>query len=511
MSGDRPIRNKKLDLPQAPCVFHFFSLCSFFLSPLCHILLFPPTLSSFFPPPLSSPPFLLFCLFALAILLPPIMSSGPNYAFSTPQNTPANNAPINSRAQQPGLSSLKEGEIWDFVQKANQAYLELRVPEGDLDKVAATSVLAHDPKFMNMMQAKLSGLVGQTSGYIESLPANVRRRVAGLKGVQKDHAKLEAQFQEKVLELEKEFFAKFTPLYQKRAAIVNGNVEPTEDEVTAGEKSDNEKDEDKGPKIKTEPEEDEDNTPMNGVPEFWLSAMKNDPSLAEIIIEYDEAALKSLVDIRMEYLEKPGFRLIFEFAENEYFSNKTLTKTYYYQEETGYAGDFIYDHAVGDKVEWKGDKNLTVKVETKKQRNKSTYHPNYERPSPFTDHRKSDTRQTRTIKKSVPTDSFFNFFAPPQPPTEEDGDEAAVDIEERLELDYTLGEEIKEKLIPRAIDWFTGEALRFEHLGDDELDGEFEDEDDEDEDDLSDDHDEDDSEEEVPATRFTSFFSQCRY
>ena len=28
----------------------------------------------------------------------------------TPQNTPANNAPISSRAQQPGLSSLKEGK-----------------------------------------------------------------------------------------------------------------------------------------------------------------------------------------------------------------------------------------------------------------------------------------------------------------------------------------------------------------------------------------------------------------
>lgn len=38
------------------------------------------------------------------------MSSGPNYAFSTPQNTPANNAPINSRAQQPGLGSVKEGQ-----------------------------------------------------------------------------------------------------------------------------------------------------------------------------------------------------------------------------------------------------------------------------------------------------------------------------------------------------------------------------------------------------------------
>lgn len=72
-----------------------------------------------------------------------------------------------------------------------------------------------------------------------------------------------------------------------------------------------------------------------------------------------------------------------------------------------------------------------------------------------------------------------------------------MDLEERLELDYQLGEDIKEKLIPRAIDWFTGEALRYEEL-DDDMEGDFEDEDDDEEDDLSDDRDEDEeSDEEV--------------
>ena len=111
----------------------------------------------------------------------------------------------------------------------------------------------------------------------------------------------------------------------------------------------------------------------------------------------------------------------------------------------------------------------------------------------------ADTKQTRVVKKTVPTDSFFNFFNPPAAP-KEDGDDvdASSDIEERLELDYQLGEDIKEKLIPRAIDWFTGEALRFEELDDELEEGDFEDEDDDEEDDLSDDRDEDDeSEDEV--------------
>ena len=111
-----------------------------------------------------------------------------------------------------------------------------------------------------------------------------------------------------------------------------------------------------------------------GIPEFWLSAMKNS-SLAETITDRDEEALKNLTDIRMEYLDRPGFRLLFVFADNEFFSNKMLSKTYYYQEENGYGGDFIYDHAEGDKIDWKSGKDLTTKVESKKQRNKSTSAP----------------------------------------------------------------------------------------------------------------------------------------
>jgi hypothetical protein len=88
----------------------------------------------------------------------------------------------------------------------------------------------------------------------------------------------------------------------------------------------------------------------------------------------------------------------------------------------------------------------------------------------------SDTKQTRVVKKTVPTESFFNFFSPPKAPTDEDDDDAASDIEERLELDYQLGEDIKEKLIPRAIDWFTGEALQFEELDEEMEEGDFEDE-----------------------------------
>jgi len=391
----------------------------------------------------------------------------------TPQNTPANNAPISSHAQQPGVASIKEE---------------------DLDRAAAASLLAQNPKLVSMIQGKLGSLIGRSSGYIESLPAPVRRRVAGLKGIQKEHAKLEAEFQEEVLQLEKKYFTKFTPLYQKRATIVNGVAEPSEADVKAGKYGEREDDLDEKEEEQASKGVDASGTTITGIPEFWLSAMKNQVSLAEMITDRDEEALKHLTDIRMEYLDRPGFRLIFEFAENPFFSNKTISKSYFYQEESGYGGDFVYDHAEGDKIEWKSGKDLTIRVDSKKQRNKNT-------------------KQTRVVKVTVPTESYFNFFSPPKAPSGDD-DDVASDIEERLELDYQLGEDIKEKLIPRAIDWFTGEALQFEEF-DEEVDADEFEEDDDDEDDDDDDRRsdrdvDDESDEEDDGSRPKKEAAECK-
>lgn len=242
-----------------------------------------------------------------------------------------------------------------------------------MERAAAASLLAQNPKLVQMIQGRLGSLIGQSSGYIESLPAPVRRRVSGLRAIQKDHAKLEAEFQEEVLQLEKKYFAKFTPLYEKRSDIINGKTEPTEEEVKRGDEDEEGSSRDAAESAGEASQPTDLPETVKGIPEFWLSAMKNQVTLAEMITDRDEAALKHLTDIRMEYLDKPGFRLIFEFAENEFFSDKTITKTYYYQNESGYGGDFIYDHAEGYKINWYPGKDLTVRVEAKKQRNKSEF------------------------------------------------------------------------------------------------------------------------------------------
>lgn len=380
----------------------------------------------------------------------PIRKLGDISKAPTPQNTPSSVANLYLKQQLPSVSTISEED------------------ENNL-----TKQLANNPALLLMIQGKLGTLVGQQSGYIDQLSRQVKKRVLGLKAVQQHQMQLEADFQKELLELEKKYFKKYEPLYERRKAIVNGDQEPTAEEIEVGEELE-EKDEEE----EEEEEEDAEDavSTVKGIPGFWLTALENLPTVSETITERDSEILQELKDIRLEYLETPGFELIFEFNQNEFFSNQVLTKTYHYQAELGYSGDFVYDHANGSEINWKSkEQNVTINIERRKQRNKNT-------------------KQTRTIEKLTPTESFFNFFDPPKAPQpdededEEEEDEEDADLEARLELDYQLGEEIKDRLIPRAIDWFTGDAVGYdfpEEFDEDEEDSDSEegDEDDENEDD----------------------------
>src|ERR1700712_155171 len=63
--------------------------------------------------------------------------------------------------------------------------------------------IPQNPALLSMVHGKLDGLVGKDSGYIASLPAAVKRRIEGLKGIQAEHSKIENEFQLAILEVEK--------------------------------------------------------------------------------------------------------------------------------------------------------------------------------------------------------------------------------------------------------------------------------------------------------------------
>ncbi|KAH9828972.1 nucleosome assembly protein [Rhodofomes roseus] len=374
----------------------------------------------------------------------------------TPQNTPLSHAPIAQGLSRPTVPDISEDNE----------------PEEEEE-------LGIHHAMQGLVSAKLATLIGKSSGYVESLPENVRKSVEALKGVQVKQVELQNQYKRECLELEKKYHEMQKPLFERRFKILTGAEEATMEEVEAGEKEWAKEDEDYSPLGA------EATYPSVAIPEFWLTALRNHVGLSEIITDRDAEALKHLVDIHLEYLPttdpKPGFKLIFVFTPNDFFENELLEKTYLYQEEVGYTGDFMYDHAIGTAIKWKEDKDLTKEFEIKKQRNKNT-------------------NRTRLVRKAKPTESFFNFFAPPQPPSEEDDidGEELEEIEEKLEMDYQIGEDIKEKIIPRAIDYFTGRALEFEDFEDDD---EFEDiETEEDDEDHFDDEDSD-SDDASPAQR----------
>ncbi|KAH6779097.1 nucleosome assembly protein 1 [Perilla frutescens var. hirtella] len=282
---------------------------------------------------------------------------------------------------------------------------------------------------VNALKNKLQDLAGKHSDVLENLSPNT------------EHDELEAKFFEERAALEAKYQKLYQPLYTKRYDIVTGVVE------VDGAATQQEDGEDKG------------------VPDFWLTAMKNNEVLAEEISERDEAALKFLKDIKWFRIDNPkGFKLEFYFDTNPFFKNSVLTKTYHMIDED----EPILEKAIGTEIEWLPGKCLTQKVLKKKP--------------------KKGSKNAKPITKTEQCESFFNFFSPPQ----------AEELQNLMEQDYDIGSTIRDKIIPHAVSWFTGEAAQDEYgdVDDDEDELDDEDDDDEDEDEEEDEEEDDDEEDE---------------
>ncbi|XP_069679426.1 nucleosome assembly protein 1-like 1 [Periplaneta americana] len=311
---------------------------------------------------------------------------------------------------------------------------------------------------------------------LEHLPASVKRRIKALKKIQLEATNIEAKFYEEVHLLECKYQKLYVPLYEKRGDVISGLYEPTDLECEW--ESDDEKEEelraDMKNKVKIEDvdakKEDNEinkNDETKGIPNFWLTIFKNVQMLSEMVQEHDEPILKHLYDIKVIFLESNpmGFVLEFHFSPNEYFSNSVLTKEYEMKctpdegDPFSFEGPEIYK-CKGCIIDWKKGKNVTVKTIKKKQKHKSR-------------------GSVRTVTKTVQNDSFFNFFSPPCMPEDP---EAEMDEETQalLTSDFEIGHYIRERIVPRAILYYTGEALEDEDFEEEEEGEEGEEEEDDD-------------------------------
>jgi hypothetical protein len=277
-------------------------------------------------------------------------------------------------------------------------------------------------------------------GYSQNLAETsqpVRKRIRALKKLQIESINVESKFYQRVHEIEKEFQPLFEEIHKKRAAIVKGEHEPTDEECEAKLVHDLGEDELK----KLEDAAPVEGTPTKGIPDFWYYALNNVGQIGDMIRDYDVPILKHLTEISSEIHSDPdGFTLRFHFEPNQYFSNTVIEKYYKLQLTPDAEDPFDYDGPMvtatkGTKIDWKPEMNVTQKVVKKKQ--------------------KKGSGAGRFITKTVKTDSFFNFFDPPVTEMTEELDETES---ETLRSDFEIGQIIRDQIIPRAVLFFTGEA-----------------------------------------------------
>jgi len=346
------------------------------------------------------------------------------------------------------------------------------------DQKKLSSQLLKNPEVLAALQGKLGSIVGTPSGYIQALPAPVKRRIKALKKLQLEATKIEAEFYKELHLLECKYHTSYLPYHEKRKTILLGQYEPTDEESiwpSDDEKDEDELSEDMKQKANLDSEKKGEIPDMDentkGIPEFWLTVFKNVEMLAEMVQDNDEPILRHLEDITLKLLESDpmGFVLEFHFSSNEYFTNTCLTKHYEMkctpdeEDPFSFEGPEIFK-CKGCTIDWKKGKNVTVKVIKKKQKHKSR-------------------GAVRTVTKTVQNDSFFNFFNPPTVPDDPEA-ELDEDTQAILTADFEIGHYFRERIIPRAVLYFTGEALEEddfeEEEGEEGEEGEDEDEDEED-------------------------------
>lgn len=249
--------------------------------------------------------------------------------------------------------------------------------------------------------------------------------------------KYDAEFHRGVYDLERNFQGKHDAVFKKRSEIVNGSYEPENEECNLS-----------GMELeKNVPAEGQLEGPK-GIPNFWLTVLKNVGEVSSMIQEQDEDVLKYLTDIRAFSMPAPNlsFQLEFHFAANPYFQNSVLTKTYLMkctpdeEDPFGFEGPEIYK-SIGCEIMWNSGKKISD----------------------------IPIMKGNSTTRIFAADSFFNFFSPPELIMNESEDNEK--IEAYLENDFEIGHYLKERVVPRAVLYYTGEID--DDISDDGDDGDF--------------------------------------
>ncbi|CAF2405409.1 unnamed protein product [Rotaria sp. Silwood2] len=292
---------------------------------------------------------------------------------------------------------------------------------------------------------------------------DIQRRINALLNYQAEYFRLRVEFYRQLQDLQYAYNPEFERILARQRTIIDGSCEPTELEKQINEsitsnptsKSNlNQSTLQKYEQISTQnilnfPNSQTD-LPEKGLTNFWLTVLKNIDSYDFPIQRRDELCLKYLIDIRCilnpPNLDSTSFTLEFHFLPtNPFFIETILTKQYSIRYELNnsnpyrsYDGPEV-DCCYGCVITWKPDHNLTIRKRTKRIRNKTT-------------------EQIRFVQIEESIKSFFDFFSSPIVPVNgihEMNNEDQI----RLEADIEFGLLLKQRVLPRAVLYYTGEAL----------------------------------------------------
>uniref|UniRef100_A0A0R3WD22 Nucleosome assembly protein 1 n=1 Tax=Taenia asiatica TaxID=60517 RepID=A0A0R3WD22_TAEAS len=163
-----------------------------------------------------------------------------------------------------------------------------------------------------------------------------------------------------------------------------------------------------------------------GIPGYWAKVLKSAPLMRNCLTEMDLEILQYLEGIRYSFSKKlssPGFRLVFMFKQNPFFNDNVLMKQFSLK--------FI------DQCEDLNEFGPTKVISTKASQIDWT----------------SGHEPTGDVVVP-PKDSFFNLFRDLQPESPDTPEYA------QLMEDYDICVYIRDRVLPYAVYWFTGEMMQ---------------------------------------------------
>jgi len=275
---------------------------------------------------------------------------------------------------------------------------------------------------------------------INAMPEEVRDRFKALKVLTDRLHDLDEEEDKAYRAIERKYELLYQKVYAKRAALVKGDVQP-EDSVCAKFEEMKGKLVDEGYEALEVPicdVKDIQNT-TKGVSSFWLRAMLAHTSLSLEVTEKDRQILAYLEDVKLELHEEGyGYTLTFTFESNSYFAGTEFKKTFVMTKPN------VVEKCIGTPIEWAAGCDPSKEKKKKKV--------------------KQNGKQ-KTVTTTVKCDSFFNFFETIEASEldkkkaasgDSDSDDEDNKIGEQMDHDFDMGNDIKDDIVPLALEYYLG-------------------------------------------------------